>query len=100
MEIRSINLLLFQFCIRLHFYVKFPGSEAHKKHLLVYKFQCATKFKHKEFATQTLEYVGWDIDRALEEFKRYPKDKLPKPDKENKAAVVTDTGKTFIKEIL
>ena len=40
--------------------------------------------------------VGWDLDRAIEGFKRIPKDKLPKSDNENKVAVTTETGNNFI----
>ena len=72
--------------------MKFSGSQAYQKCLLVHKFECATNFKNKEFAMQGLEIHDWDLHRAIEGFKRFPKDKLPKNHNENKAKVAADTG--------
>ena len=41
---------------------------------------------------QGLEIHDWDLHRAIEGFKRFPKDKLPKNHNENKAKVAADTG--------
>lgn len=58
----------------------------------------STVFNDEGVARRSLEWAGWNLDRANAAFQTIPKDRLPRKENEENSAVASTSGNTFIDE--